>query len=272
MGSRAVQVDARRSPAPAQQAEKAPARQPAAADVADAGAAALREGAADAMPDCLASLFAVAEPLRDCANDPANRDYGVRFAVTRGCEVKEAVPWGQVDDAIRACLAAKVAIKARETAAPVWFVDYPLGALAFKPAVNGIGEIPWLRRGLPMEPAAMKGVATIALGPKRRSERADVSATFGSRRYRIRTVGGPSTEPYEPALVALESEGRTQILVHDIQDFRVRWAGDVDGDDRLDLLIQSTETSFAQRFDLFLSGDAEGRLVRLAAVDADEAD
>jgi len=225
------------------------------------------------MPDCLARLRVVAEPLRDCAHDPANRDYGVRFAVTRGCEVKRVFPWGQVDDAIRACLVAKVAIKVRETAAtPVWFVDYPLGALAFKVPVNGVGEIRWLRRGLPMEPAAMTGVVTIAFGPKRRSERADVSVTFGSRRYRLRAVGGPSTEPYQPGLVALESEGRTQVLGHDIQDFRVRWAGDVDGDDRLDVLIQSTETSFAQRFDLFLSGDAEGRLVRLAAVDADEGD
>jgi hypothetical protein len=222
------------------------------------------------MPDCLASLYAVAEPLRGCAHDPANRDYGVRFAVTRGCEVKGVIPWGQVDDAIRACLGAKVAIGA--AAGPVWFVDYPLGALAFKAPVNGIGEIPWLRRGLPMEPAAMAGVVTIAFGPKRRSERVDVSTTFASRRYRIHTVGGPSTEPYQPALVALESAGRAQVLLHDIMEFRVRWAGDVDGDDRLDLLIQSTETSFAQRFDLFLSGHAEGRLVRLAAIDADEGD
>jgi hypothetical protein len=197
----------------------------------------------------------------------------VRFAFTRACQAIDVLPWGKLDEAIRACVQSKAATMKRPGwATSVWFLDYPLGDPAFIAPVDGIGERTWLRRGLPKAPAEMSGLASVPIGPRAPVERMDVTATFGTHRYRLRMIGGSLEDPSLPGTVALESEGRTQVLVRDVSDVRVRWAGDLDRDGRLDLLIQSTTTSFSRRSDLFLSGGADGRLVRLAAVDADIGD
>jgi hypothetical protein len=245
------------------------ARQPAAT----AAPSTLVEATGQAPPDCLRTAYQLARPLSECVRDPANRDCGVRFAFTRACKAVDVLPWGKLDDTIRACLATKTSTTARPKVwTSVWFLDYPLGDPAFIAPVDGVGERSWLRRGLPKAPPEMSGLASVRFGPRAPVERLDASVTFGARRYRLRIGGGELEEPYLPGTVALECDGRTQVLVRDVANVRVRWAGDVDGDGRLDLLIQSTMTSFAQRFDLFLSGGADGRLVRLAASDADEGD
>jgi hypothetical protein len=205
--------------------------------------------------------------------DPANRDCGIRFAFTRECKAIGVVPWGKLDETIRACIVSKAAIEEHpKVSSPVWFIDYPLGDPAFISPADGIGERNWLRRGLPKAKLEMEGVPAIQIGSKGQVEQMDLTATFGAHRYRLRTVGGALEEPYEPGVLALESEGRTQVLVRDISDVRIRWAGDVDRDGHLDILVQSTLTSFTRRLDLFLSSGADGRLVRLAAFDADIGD
>jgi hypothetical protein len=222
------------------------------------------EAVEEPAPDCLDRVDV--RPFNGCVHDPANRDCGVRLAFSRSCEAQGALFWGELDDATRACLAAKAPKRQRDgVKKPVWFVDFPLCAPAFVAPADGIGEIAWLRRGLPKPVEAMRGVPRVALGPRTLVGAGVFIAAFGGSNIRLRMVGGPESEPFIPGFIALESGARTQILLTAVEAFRVRWAGDVDGDGRLDLLIQWTDTAFGRNFDLFVSGGAEGRLVRRAA-------
>jgi hypothetical protein len=198
----------------------------------------------------------------------ANRDCGVRLGVSRTCGVLFASPWGTLDGATIGCINAGAAALRGTGGPPVALLEFPLGRPVFIAPRDGVGELKWLRRGLPKPAAAMKGAPRVAIGPATPVETGDFSVTFLDGRYRLRMSGGPLVEPYVPGVLSLQRGGRTQVLLTGVQSFRVPWAGDVDGDGRLDLLIEWTETSFARSIDLFLSRDAgEGRLVRLAATD-----
>ncbi|HLK92752.1 MAG TPA: hypothetical protein VKZ18_22860 [Polyangia bacterium] len=93
--------------------------------------------------------------------------------------------------------------------------------------------------------------ARVAAGP--RTERGERTIRFGKRRFQI----WQDKISEDTSLIALGFDGQIQVLLPDSLgfDYVIVWAGDLDGDHRLDLIITDDETD-EPRFSLFLSSRA----------------
>jgi hypothetical protein len=101
----------------------------------------------------------------------------------------------------------------------------------------------------------------------------DITLTLGGRRYRMRVVGddpGPATYVKSNSRLLLTSEGTSQVLFSVRQQndggWTLLWAGDLDGDGRLDLYMDLSNHYNSSQRRLFLSTRArKGQLVREVA-------
>jgi hypothetical protein len=97
-----------------------------------------------------------------------------------------------------------------------------------------------------------------------------LSISLGTRRYELRVVAKDAT--LADALVILMHEGRTQVLYSadgfaDDPHFRIIWAGDLDRDGKLDLVVNLHRKYSVHPYRLLLSTVARGAdLVGEAAV------
>jgi hypothetical protein len=97
--------------------------------------------------------------------------------------------------------------------------------------------------------------ARVAAGP--RTALGERNIRFGKRRFQI----WQDKISEEASLIVLAFDGQLQVLLPDSMsdDFAVVWAGDLDGDHRLDLVIADDEVD-EPRFTLFLSSSASRAL------------
>ena len=109
-------------------------------------------------------------------------------------------------------------------------------------------------------------VTTIAAAPEKLLEDGAATLAFGGRSYRLWVSGEPGVGARargdEQSLV-LESGAISEVLLDDGNGYSLAWAGDLDGDGKLDLLIAHTPEF--PSYDLFLSSRPGGRLVRHVA-------
>jgi hypothetical protein len=106
-------------------------------------------------------------------------------------------------------------------------------------------------------------VTTVAKKSNALLDAAGVTLTLGDRTLHLWVPPASSNEEAEEEALVLDVDGVSEVLIDDGNTYSVRWAGDLDGDGRLDLLIDHSPEF--QTFDLFLSSHTGGRLMRRAA-------
>lgn len=116
-------------------------------------------------------------------------------------------------------------------------------------------------------------VATVSMERRRLGNAADLNFALGGKSYRLRVVSDdptPSELLKRNSRLLLTFEGTSQVL-STVQEpleggWSLLWAGDLDGDGRLDLYMDLSRQDNVSRRTLFLSTRArKGRLVREVA-------
>jgi hypothetical protein len=103
-------------------------------------------------------------------------------------------------------------------------------------------------------------LVTATFQPGQTLDEKGMTLTFGERTYHLWVP--PGGEDAEEQVLALESGSDTEVLIDDGNSYQLDWAGDLDGDGRLDLIV--AHTFEFPSYDLFLSSHAGGRLLRYA--------
>jgi len=108
-------------------------------------------------------------------------------------------------------------------------------------------------------------LATVKTSARAMTERDQVTLVLGDRKYRLHVPEDPQSDRKTPDLY-LHRGHAVQVLLTANMNYRVVWAGDLDDDGQLDLVLQTfMARSSSWRVDLFVSRDAGDRLVRTAA-------
>src|SRR5262249_4258796 len=115
--------------------------------------------------------------------------------------------------------------------------------------------------GLPLDTV----LPTVKTNARAMTERDQVTLLLGDRKNRLHVPEDPDRDRQAPDLY-LQKGHAVQVLLTANMKYRLVWAGDLDYDGALDLVMEAfMARSSSWRVDLFVARDAGDRLVRTAA-------